>query len=189
PSADALTASFGTVTAGTTHEAIWHLTSSLQGHFTDYKVTFEHETGFGDKRTSLIKDVAIHELTHTVLDPRPGADALPDFAVNDIADDDHTPDTLYLSDGSTAAIGLGTYGGGDGAAGPAHLTAQLSAPMPAGFGYLVFDDPSNGQYKLIHVYRADGSEVPLGSDVWTTDRTFKEDGHRPVYENKIHLFD
>src|SRR5262249_29149562 len=43
PSADALTASFGTVTAGTTHEAIWHLTSSLQGHFTDYKVTFEHE--------------------------------------------------------------------------------------------------------------------------------------------------
>ncbi|MCH5374749.1 MAG: carboxypeptidase-like regulatory domain-containing protein, partial [Planctomycetes bacterium] len=76
PSPHALTTNFGEVGPDETHEGRWQLVSSLQGHFVEYTASFEHLTGFGDSRTSLIKSVEIYELIHTVLDARAGADAL-----------------------------------------------------------------------------------------------------------------
>src|SRR5207245_1129919 len=81
---------FGNVEPGQTKVGRWQLTSTLQGQFIDYSASFQHITGFGDPRTSLIKNVEIHELIHTVRDTGPGSDNLYDFLVNDVLDADHT---------------------------------------------------------------------------------------------------
>jgi hypothetical protein len=189
PVSPSLTADFGVVAPGQTKVGLWKLSSSLQGQFTDYKASFEHLTGFGDRRTSLIKQVEIHESIHTVIDPRPAADDRYDFLANDIKDDSDLPDTIHLSDGTVAPVGLGSLLGFDHPPTPGALSVQISAAMPDAWGYLKFNDPSAGQYRLVQVTRADGSTIPLGTNAWTTDRTFIEGGKRPVYENLVHLVD
>ena len=82
--------------------ARWLLTSSLQGKFIEYTANFQHANDLGGEQTSLIDSVEIHELIHVVQSDRPGADASPDFLVNDLPDPDNLPDTLYLSDGTSA---------------------------------------------------------------------------------------
>src|SRR5690606_11194291 len=76
------------------------------GRFIDYDASFTQVDDFGNPRTSLIDQVRIHELIRTVLDVRPGADPAPDFLVNDVADPDVLPDTLYFSDGTRAGVSV-----------------------------------------------------------------------------------
>ena len=203
-----LTVNFGDVGPGATAIAQFLMTSSLQGHFIEYSASFEHVTGLGDPRLSLIDSLEIRELIHAVRATVPADDQLPDFLCNvhtwydfppqpweDPRDprENHTnpdrsdlPDTLYLSDGTTAfvtplldGISVTTEG----------TNASIEAPMPGGWAYLKFPDPFNGQYALVSVERTtDGSPLIMGYNAWQTDRLFV-DRAPAITAYRIHLFD
>ena len=142
PATPSLTVDLGTIGPGQTQVAKWQLTSSLQGRFIDYDATFKHTDDFGNSRTSLIDQVNIHELIHTVLDTRPGADDKLDFLVNDIQDLDVLPDTLYLSDGTTAAVNVATNAAADHSVTLNNRTVHLTANMTSGWDFLRLPDPA-----------------------------------------------
>ena len=182
-----LTVNFGNIAAGKTAVADWLLKSSIQGKFIEYKATFEHINNLGKPELSLIKDVKIHELTRKVQVTQPTDDGLPDFLVNDIVDDNFTPDTLYFSQGGTAPVNAATNIITDAPATLSDLNVQISTTVTAGWNYFRLADPSNAQFDIQKVLRADGTEVKL-DNVWTTDRTFPATG-RPIYENILHFLD
>jgi Ca2+-binding RTX toxin-like protein len=182
-----LAVNFGDIAAGGTAVADWLLKSSLQGKFSDYKATFEHVNNLGIKELSLIKDVKVHELIHQVKADRPiGDDNLPDFLVNDIADDNFTPDTIYFSNGGTATVAFAA-GNVDSPITVSDRVAIISATTTPGWSYIELVDPGAGQYQIESVARSDG-KVIKADNVWLTDRTFPETG-RPTYENILHLLD
>lgn len=189
PQTPSLTATFGDIGPGQDGLGLWFLTSTLQGQFLDYKATFQHIDDLGKTNLSLVDDVSIHELTHLVQAPGAFEDGLPDFLVNDIFDPDNLPDTLYLSDGSTNDVQVVLDASTDAPASAGHLAVQLTASMPNGWVYLDVPDPGNGQFILQRVVRSDNVEIYMNTNVWTTDRTFIGGGRRPIYENKLHLFD
>ena len=183
-----LTANFGNILPGQIKIARWLLTSTLQGQFIDYKATFQHISPLGDPRLSLIKNVEIHELIHTVRVYGALDDGMPDFLANDLPDKNDLPDTLYLSDGSIASVALAANAHGDGTVSRADREVQLTCDPAGGWTYLLLDDPGMRDYRLARVVRSDGVELPL-DNCWQTDRTFIEGGNRPVLENKLHLLD
>ncbi|MDM4018763.1 Ig-like domain-containing protein [Roseiconus lacunae] len=184
-----LTAEFGDVGPGELAIAEWEMESTLQGLFVDYNATFEHVSGLGDNRFSLIKEVQIHELIHVANAAQvDGDDGLSDFLVNDLPDPSDLPDTLYLSDGSVMEVGLGAATAVDAPPVIDDLRVAVTAEMVDGWSYLKMDDPGNGQFSLLSVLRSDGTELPL-ENFWQTDRTFVGGGLRPVLEDKIHLLD
>jgi subtilase family serine protease len=184
-----LTADFGTITNGEIKVGRWLLQATLQGLFLDYKASFEHQDALGNKRIAIITNVEIHELIHLVRDARPGADALPDFLVNDVPDPNDRPDTLHLSDGRLAPVSVvesGTFGG---VLGGGNLQVTLTAALPGGWTYLRVPDPGTSLYRLVGVVRSDGVALGLGTNAWATDRTFIGGGQRPIRENILHLLD
>lgn len=185
-----LTAAFGDVPPGGTRVGRWLFQSTLQGQFIEYSAAFEHTGPFsGRPELASVRDVSIHEMIHLVQADRGFADGKPDFLVNDVADDDFLPDTLYLSDGSTNRVQVVRVAQSDGPATPSDREVRLSFDAPVGWTYLRIPDPANGAMAVARVLRPDGSEVPFGWNVWTTDRTFIAGGRRPTYENNLHLFD
>ena len=189
PRTPSLTVVFGDIGPGQRSIGRWLFTSTLQGLFLDYKATFEHLDSLGKTNLSLIDDVSIHEMIHLVQAQSPFEDGRPDFLVNDAEDPDDLPDTLYLSDGTTNAVQAVTQSTLDAPPGSNHLTVRLEAPMPAGWGYLRVAEPGDGQFLLRRVVRSDNVEIPLHTNVWTTDRTFLGGGRRPLRENLLHLLD
>ena len=188
PVAPSLTVDFGDLAAGQTKVGRWLLTSTLQGLFIDYKATFQHVDPLGNPRLSLIDGVEIHEMIHLVQAPGAWDDGLPDFLVNDVADFNNLPDTLYLSDGTKQPISVVQAASTDAPASSSHLQVQLTASFPAGFTYVRVPDPGNGQFSLIGVLHGGGTNL-LANDFWTTDRTFIGLGQPPIRENILHLFD
>jgi hypothetical protein len=184
-----LTVNFGNINPGQIAIGRWLLTSTLQGLFTDYKATFEHIDALGNPKLSLIEDVSIFEMIHLVQAGGAFEDGKPDFLVNAVTDPRDLPDTLYLSDGTTNPVALVELASVDSPPTSGHLQAQLTASMPAGWTYLRVQEPSAGQLRLVRVMRSDGVEIPFGTNVWTTDRTFIGMGKRPINENILHLLD
>lgn len=181
-----LTADFGDLAMGQRKVATWLLTSSLQGLFIDYAATFEHLDGFGDERISLIKEVSIHELIREFDALGSLNDGTPDFLVNDEPDARDLPDTVHLSDGSTAPVAVVEHATISGA------NAQFIVAMGAGgtgWRYLRIPDPSAGALQLTGVVRSDGRVLPLDRNIWVTDRTFYGLGKKPVNEWILHLID
>jgi hypothetical protein len=184
-----LTAEFGDIQPGDTAIGRWLLKSSLQGLFIDYKATLEHEDRFGQAGASVFDGVEIHELIHQVEAQGSFADGKPDFLVNDLKDEEDLPDTVHLSDATTAPVAVVRAASPDGAPTANDLEVVLTAPMPNGFAYLRVPDPANGQFRLAGVKRSDGRVLPVDVNAWVTDRTFLGMGKRPRYENVLHLFD
>ena len=185
-----MTARFGDLPPGETRVGRWLFQSTLQGQFIEYSATFEHTGPFsGLPELASVRDVSIHEMIHLVQADRGLQDGKPDFLVNDVPDDDFLPDTLYLSDGSTNRVSVVREGTVDGPATAADREVRLTVTVPEGWTYLRIPDPSGGDLPLARVLRPDGSEVPFGWNVWTTDRTFIAGGRRPIYEDVLHLLD
>ncbi len=184
-----LTVEFGEIQPGERKIGTWLMTSTLQGLFIDYEATFEHLDGFGDPRLSLIKEVEIHEMIHMIEALGDKADGLPDFLVNDVADLRDLPDTVHLSDGTTAPVAIFETATLDGEVDESNLMVTMNTAMNSGWSYLRIAEPSNGAFRLVRVIRSDGLEIPLDKNVWVTDRTFVGLGRRPVYENVLHLAD
>jgi hypothetical protein len=184
---NSLTVDLGTIAPGVTQTAQWNMVSSLQGKFVDYSATFEHIDDNGDMRTSLIKSVEIHELIRSVKVDTPSADNIPDYLVNDVPDDDHLPDVLYMSTGGQAQVSIAgnvTIGGGG-------LSHTLTANVEAGWSYLRVSDPlpGAGGYELYRVVDEAGHDLPVDGMVWRTDRSFRASDTGATRENLLHLLD
>ncbi len=184
-----LEVNFGEIDPATNKIARWLFTSTLQGSFTNFSASFSEVNQFGNPQLSLIKSVEIHELSHIVDAGGPFEDGRPDFLVNDIPNADHLPDTLYLSDGTITNVSVVTNVTVTGALSPANLSVQMTAAPPAGWTFFQFADPGAGQYVLSRVVRADNSEVPFGTNVWTADRIFLGGDLVPIITNLVRLFD
>ncbi|MGF1455390.1 MAG: Ig-like domain-containing protein [Alphaproteobacteria bacterium] len=182
-----LTADIGDLPGGETAVVVFQLESSLQGSFSDYEATFESVNDLGLPELSTIQSVEIRELIQVVRDDRDGADGLDDFLVNEVIDSDITPDTLFLSDGTTEPVSVATVTIIEGDLSDGRITVQMN--QETGWNYASFDDPGLGDFVIDSVTRADGSTLP-GRNAWQTDRTFPFDQtERPIYEDKIKLFD
>jgi hypothetical protein len=188
PISPSLTANLGDISPGGTKEVTWEMLSTLAGKFISFNATFQHVNDLGNTNTSLINSVEIHSLTHEVLADRPTDDDLPDFLVNDIPNPASLPDTLYLSDGTVAAVNVVTNGDFDGPAGAGHLDVQLTTTVGSGWNYIQLPDPGAG-YLLESVIRSDGFVLPMTNDAWTTSLSFPSSSTAPVPENLVHLFD
>jgi len=184
PLSPSLTANFGDLGPGQTVIGQWLLTSTLQGHFVEYSATFQHLDGLGDPRLSLIKSVDIHELIHLV-NAGENSDMRPDFLTNDDGDTLGLPDTLWFSDGSQATVEVAAdvEVSGDG------LSRTLTAGVSSGWSYFSVVLPEQPGLRLVKVVRQDGSEIPVGANLWTTDRTFLQPTQRPIDEDRVHLLD
>jgi hypothetical protein len=189
PLTPSLTADFGNVAPGQRKIATWLMTSTLQGLFTEYSATFEHISGLGDPRISLLQNVEIHEMIRSVRDQRPGSDSAPDFLTNDVVDANDFPDTIHYSDGGTDLVTVRQTGNFTGTLGGANLTLTLNAGTFSGWSYLRLPDPANGAYRLLSATRSDGRVLPLDFNVWQSDRTFIGGGRQPNYEHILHIVD
>lgn len=176
---------FGTIPAMTTAYAQWWLESSLLGHFTDYDVSATHVTSFGNEDLSLLNNVAVHELIHSVRDVSASGENLAGFLVNDIIDAEDLPDMLYLSDGTVEKVDE-VVSASCRANGSSEYVLTLDAASD-GWGYAVVSDPTRGRMTLSSVRRSDGSEVDV-HNFWQTYCTLR-DGKEPLYENRLHLAD
>ena len=181
---------FGTIPAHSQMYAQWWLTSTLLGHFVDYKVQATHVTSYGNEDLSLLDQVSIHELIHSleVDDPAQGSGDKPlrGFMVNDIADADDLPDMLYLTNSEVLPVAIA-------ASAQAQKTSATTytvtiTPSLAGWNYGNIVDPTCGMSAIKSIVRqSDGKQISL-QNFWQTDRTLR-DGKDPLYENRIHFAD
>lgn len=176
---------FGTIPAHSQMYAQWWLTSTLLGHFTDYKVEATHVTSYGNEDLSLLDEVTIHELIHS-LDVIKDDKKLRGFMVNDIVDSEDLPDMLYLTNAETMPVYIAANA----------IIKKKSAteyqltvtPSEAGWNYGKIYDPSHGLSEIKSIVRQnDGKEIPL-QNFWQTDRTLL-DGKDWLYEYRLHFAD
>ena len=189
PVTPSLSVDFGSIAPGTNKIARWLFLSPLQGSFTNFSASFAEVNSFGKPQLSLIRSVELHELAHIVDAGPPFEDFRPDFLVVDTPNSAHLPDTLYLSDGSIMPVAAFTNSTILGALASTNLSLTVTNPPAAGWTYFRFGDPGPGQYQLAHVFRADHSEIPFGTNAWTTDRIFLGGDKVPTLTNQVHLLD
>lgn len=177
-----VTTDFGTIEAGRTAYAQWWLTSSLLGHFTDYKVEATHVTSYDNPDLSLLDTVRIHELIRGIRVDEAASPKVTGFMVNDIPDAEDFPDMMYLTDGTVAPVVKAADAKLSDSGSDYTLTV---IPSAKGWNYISIPDPTKGGQKLISV---DGDTNLDTRKVWQTDRTLR-DGKDPIDEYLIHVVD
>lgn len=176
---------FGTIPANSTAYAQWWMKSSLLGHFSDYSVNATHVTSYDNPDLSLLNDVTIHELIRS-LDLSNGEEKMVGFLANDIKDNNHVPDMLYLSNGEIKDVVSAT--GSNIVKNSSTEYTLTVAPSATGWNYGNLLDPTYGAAELTGIVRqSDGKVIPL-RNFWQTDRTLR-DNKDPLYENRIHFAD
>lgn len=197
-----LNVSLGNLGPGQISVATWYMITSLQGQFVNYEARFEHLDALGQPRVfdpdlSLIDQVEIFECIRPVMTLETADDDIPDFMTNEVfypedPFEDETdpelidlPDTLHLSDGRveplTPVLDATSSVDGEG-------LVTVDATMPSGWAYIKLPDPFGAAFRLARVTRDDGRELPLVTNAWLTDRTFR-DGQSALRNARIHLFD
>lgn len=179
---ESVTTDFGTIEAGKTAYAQWWLTSTLLGHFTDYKVEANHVTSYGNPDLSLLDTVRIHELIRGIRVDESASPKVTGFMVNDIPDAEDFPDMMYLTDGTVAPVVKAESATPEGSGSTYTLTVT---PSESGWNYISIADPTQGRQKLVSV---DGNTNLDTRKVWQTDRTLR-DGKEPKSEYRIHVVD
>ena len=176
---------FGTIPAHSQMYAQWWLTSTLLGHFTDYKVEASHVTSYGNEDLSLLDQVTIHELIHSLEVTKDGKQ-LRGFMVNDIVDAEDLPDMLYLTNAETAPVSIVANATVEKKSSTEYWLTVIPSQMGWNYGNLY--DPSHGLSEIKSIVRqSDGKEIPL-QNFWQTDRTLR-DGKDWLYEYRLHFAD
>lgn len=179
---------FGNIPAQKTAIGQWWFTSDLLGHFVSYDAKVTHLDSRGNPDLSLISGTTLHELIKSIRVYSKVEDGINDFLVNELQDALEFPDVIYLSNGGTLDVYPVISSSISGSIATGNHEIELTVtPKQQGWNYLKFNDPGNGNYKIINVTRNDGQIIPL-DNVWQTYVTLP-DGKEPVYENKIHLTD
>ncbi len=179
-----LTVNFGDIAPGQTGDAVFLLTSSLQGTFTDFTASFTHSDALGGQATSLIKSVQTHTLVHAGDFQFPGSSGEIDYLTEETANPGNLPDTIFFSNGTTAPVNLAS----NAMAAPAGAqTYTVTASVTSGWDYLQLPDPGAGD-TLSKVVRSDGTIVPIGDQAWTSDRTISSTG-KSMVDHQLHILD
>jgi hypothetical protein len=178
-----VTTDFGTIPAHGHAYAQWWMTSSLLGHFIEYKTSYTQLTLSQNPNLSLLNEVKIHELIRSVV-VEGNANANYGFAVNEVEDSQNLPDKLYLVDGTTASISHGTASTQQNEDFVYTLVVESNGN---GWTYAKVADPTNGSATITEVTRQDGTVVPL-RNIWQTWATLV-DKKRATHEDLIHIID
>ena len=177
---------FGDIPAGSSSYATWDLTSSLLGHFTSYDVSVTHVTSYGNPDLSLLDEVTIHELIHSV-NARFGEQKYRAWVCNDVEDGHAEPDQIYFSNGehedmkTLSAITTVT------ALGDSKWRVRLTVPQREWF-YTAVADPTGGSAKILSIKDETTGEDIDPENFWTTQWTM-QDSFDPLRENKLHIVD
>ena len=195
-----LDANFGDIAPGQTSTAAFLLESTLAGYFNNFTATYQHDNALGGAATSLINSVSIHNLVAMVQagyvgnpatvpgtgQPNPVPDdGIQDFLVSDLPGSIGQPDTLYLSQGTTAPVAPASNVSVTQVNGHEY---KITVQMPAGWGYFDIADPTGGNQIVSQVARPDGLLLKVGGDVWNTVQNITADGFVTA-ENDLHLLD
>ncbi len=178
-----VTTDFGTIPAHGHAYAQWWMTSSLLGHFIEYNTSYTQLTLSQNPNLSLLNQIRIHELIRSVV-VEGNANANYGWAVNGEEDAQNLPDTLYLSDGTTAPIAIGAATTAK--AEDFVYTLTLDAGSD-GWTYAKVEDPTGGNATITEVVRTDGTLLPL-RNIWQTWATLP-DKKRATHEDLIHIID
>ncbi len=175
----------GNIQPGQTADADFLLTSTLQGAFTDFTASFSHSNALGGLETSLISSVNTHTLIHAGNFNFSGSTGEIDYLAEDNPNINNFPDTIYFSNGTTAAVNIAT----NASSSPAHApnTYTVTASMTSGWDYIELPDPGAG-FTLSSVVRSDGTVIPVSDQAWTTDRTITDTGKSSV-DFELHILD
>jgi len=153
---DTLLLQFGDIDPETSIIGRWLMSCPLSGRFTEFKAEYSHSNELGGELTSLLEDVKTHFLVQDVLVDAPGRDTLRDFLgrdsdqMNVYESDAGITSVSNLSDGAQISF-ISETGG------IARYSVKV-APT-AGFFYLQFADPQNGEKVISEVVRSDGKMI------------------------------
>jgi hypothetical protein len=176
---------FGTIPAQEQTYAQWFFESTLLGHFIEYDVAYTHLTSYGNPDLSLIDNVSVHEMIHSIGVPASKPTHV-GWLANDDPDGNHTPDALYISDGSIVAVNLVETAILDIV--NDHSCIVTCVPATAGWNYGIVEAPEfNGQEILSVTRLSDDASISL-RNVWQTP-CILIDGGDPVHINRIHVAD
>lgn len=173
---------FGDILAGTSAYATWNMTSSLLGHFTDYQVSLNHVTSYGNPDLSLIDQVTIHELIHSV-DVIVGDTVEHAWLVNDEADGNDIPDRLYFRDGTIHEVADVSSKANIEALGDSKYCLRVQAPQK-GWYYACVADPTQSMAKILGVSENGNS---LDTDCMWQTQYIIQDNNDPLRDNRLHV--
>ncbi len=88
---------------------------------------------------------------------------------------ENLPDTIYFSDGTTAAVNIATDATATPVGPASALTFQVNADVTSGWDYIQLPDPGEG-YTLYKVVSSNGTEIPINQQAWQTDLTLSPTG-------------
>ena len=176
---------FGDIPSHSSVYAQWWLQSSLLGHFSEYDVSVNHLSSYGNEDLSLLNNVSIHELIHGFTVDDSSEVPLRGFLVNDVADLEEMPDRIYFSNADenmevAVASEISMKKLSD------TQCRVYMKPSYSGWNYAKTEDKTSGKRLLISAVReSDGMYVPT-DNFWFTDRTMR-DNLSPVNEKLCHM--
>lgn len=177
-----ITNDLGNINASDSKVIQWWFESDLLGHFTEYDVTVNHLTSYGNPDLSLIGEAYVHELIHSLRNP--ATDKIV-FLANDIEDANNTPDKVWSSGRTSYDVNPAT--------GFLEMKSDEEGILTInsvsdGWIYGSIKDPTYGTREIASITRnSDGAEINP-KNFWQTDRTLR-DGLDPLYENRLHFAD
>ena len=177
---------FGDIPAGGSSYATWDLTSSLLGHFIDYDISVNHVTSYGNPDLSLLDQVTIHELIHSV-NARFGEQDLRAWVCNDFEDGHSEPDHIYFSNGTDEPMVTLSTTTTVTVLDETRCRVSVTVPQKEWF-YTAVADPTGGASQILAIYDETTEERLDPENFWTTQWTM-QDGFDPLAENKLHIVD
>ena len=183
-----LTVDFGDIAPGQTADADFLIQSQLAGLFENFTATFSHSDSLGGTQTSLIESVTTHSLVHAGDFNYSDSTGATDYLVDDNPNPENLPDTIYFSDGTTAAVNIATNATSTPAGPSGSLTYQVTANVTSGWDYFQLPDPAGAGFTLYKVVRSDGTVIPVSDQAWTTDVTVSPTGRETV-DYELHILD
>jgi len=175
----------GSVQPNAAASVAWKLETAVYGRVTSFSASYSHSDDLGGKVTSLIQNVATHNLLGMVVVDRSGRDSIRDFLAAD--NEGNGTVSVFESNGQTASIpnpsiisGLPLNGGGT----RRSISAQLPPLSGEGFVYLKSVLPGDVPSDLRRVVRSDGKVLP-SSNAWVSKRRVSPGD----YERSLNVFD
>ncbi len=106
-------------------------------------------------------------MVHMVQPTGAGANGDPAFLVDSNPKTTDLPDTLYLANGTTAAVNVASNPTVAGTISANNLEVQLTCNMTSGWDYVELPDPGVG-FTLVKVVSSNGTQILVGPNAWTT---------------------
>ena len=175
---------FGDIPAGTCSYATWDLTSSLLGHFTDYDIRVNHVTSYGNPDLSLLDEVSIHELIHSV-NAKFGQETYRAWVCNDVEDGHAEPDHIYFANGTDEDMKTLSNVTRIDKIDATHYRVSVTVPQREWF-YTSVANPGGGIAKIVSLKDESTGDDLDPQNFWTTQYTM-QDGFDPLPENKLHI--